>query len=207
MGSGDGAPSSAELQTIVISAAIIFIAVVFGTAFICAFVPRETLLEYAMKSRVTRAIVKLVRFIGNLTKRDTRTFGGRQKGKVAPVLNDDEATAAAKKAVRKRKKRIEELALASFTPGMAWCVDRALDSEGSAMYEKGLRLFVEPPPQDGEQADDEAPFVDMGEVVGAEAVEAFPGRVGTFHRVIMQSKHRVDSQCGQLCNLYLTPRE
>ena len=181
MGSGGG---DDNLETIIISSALVFTAVVFGTAFLCAFIPTKTLVEYATKyaakSRALRAILKLTRAVAALIKRDDHQFGGRRKSKVAPELTDDEATAAAKRGLKKRKKRIEELGLASYTPGMAWCVDRALDAEGNAMYEQGLRLFVETTSEDGDDDgggddDEEAPFIDMGEVVGAEALEAFPG--------------------------------
>lgn len=177
MGSGGG---NDHLETIVISSALVFTAVVFGTAFLCAFIPAKTMVEYAAKSRALHAILKLARAVSALIKRDNRQFGGRRNSKVAPELTDDEATAAAKRALKKRKKRIEELGLASYTPGMAWCVDRALDAEGNAMYEQGLRLFVETTSEDadddgGGDDEEEAPFVDMGEVLGAEALEAFPG--------------------------------
>lgn len=165
-----GSASNEDLQTVVISSALIFTAVVFGVAVICAFVPLHVLL----KSRFSRRLGRLVQ--GLLAKRKTQGISKRN-GKVAPELNpEDGATEkVAKKEARKRKKRVEELSLASYTPGMAWCVDRALDVEGSSMYEQGLRIYVEPDARDGEQADEDAPFVDVGRVIGAEAVEAFPG--------------------------------
>ena len=177
---GEG-PSGDALQTIIISSALIFVAAVFGIASICAFVPAEVLVKWATKSGpISRAVLGLVRVVAALTKRDD-TIYGRRRGKVAPEqLTDPEV----KRAQRKRKKRIEEIGLASYTAGIAWCVDRALDAEGNAMYEQGLRLYMEPTKEEGDEEqndddddEDDTPFVDMGRVTGAEAIEAFPGVV------------------------------
>ena len=64
--------------------------------------------------------------------------------------------------------------MASYSK-LNWALDRAMDEKGNVLLTEGVRLYLEPETQEGEKVDEDEPFADGGQVIGAEVFPAWPG--------------------------------